>query len=681
VTVLRRHLVPAALVVLLPAASHAVEGRAFWLTRWNARDQNSIASTIQGMQLLKANTLFIQVFGDGMALYDSDRAPRSPLVAGNFDALQAAITEGGRRNIEVHAYINVCNVYSGGLAAPSSASHLVRAHPEWAVVDAAGKSDIDLMGKPDTLIFFCPEWKGFRDYVVGIASEIATKYDVDGIHLDYLRFPGGTDRCFCSEHRKNFEASFGRDPTPSDVDFVEWRYDNITGLFGEIYDAVTRITPAIKVSASLITPTGKHFQDAKRILEAGKLDIAVPMIYTDDTTAFEENALFFHANSGGRLVYAGILSDGGVLSEEAAIARRIGLEGQSFFSWSTLSQGGKSEVSRLYNAAASPPQMPWKDGSADAVAPVMSQITVQGVLDHEATVLFHTDEKCRARVEYGLGTTLGLSVTVEGTRFDHAVRITRLQAASQYYFRAIAIDGGNNTTSFGLGTFITATEGPINVVADDGGVGFSRFGPWSAGGPGGFENDYLFSSDQPQETAWALWKPYLPRTGLYEVGVWWLAGQNRVSEARFTVGHSAGNDTFVVNQKTNGGRWNALGRFRFEEGIGGFVRLTNQATGGDVVVADAVRFLLVDEASLFIRGDSNGDGTPNISDAVATLSYLFAGGNAPDCLDAADSDDRGTVEITDAVYLLNHLFSGGPTLPPPYPAAGSDPTEDDLEDC
>ena len=138
-TVLRRHLVPAALFVLLPAASHAVEGRAFWLTRWNARDQNSIASTIQGMQLLKANTLFIQVFGDGMALHDSDRAPRSPLVAGNFDALQAAITEGRRRNVEVHAYINVCNVYSGGLAAPASASHLVRAHPEWAVAAESGR--------------------------------------------------------------------------------------------------------------------------------------------------------------------------------------------------------------------------------------------------------------------------------------------------------------------------------------------------------------------------------------------------------------------------------------------------------------------------------------------------------------------------------------------------------------
>jgi uncharacterized lipoprotein YddW (UPF0748 family) len=515
-----RKLLFAATLVLLPSVSRAVEGRAFWLPRWNARDQNSVASTIQGMQLLKANTLFVQVFGDSMALYRSTKAPRSPLVAGNFDTLQAAIDEGRRRNVEVHAYINVCNVYSGGLGQPTAATHVVKTHPEWAVVAANGASDIDLIGKPDTLIFFCPEWKGFRDHIVGIASEIATSYEVDGIHLDYLRFPGGADRCFCSEHKKNFKARFGRDPTPSDPDFIEWRYDNITKLFGEIYDAVTKLRPAIKVSAALITPTGQHFQDAKRILEAGKLDIAVPMIYTSDLVAFESNSLYFHANSGGRLVYAGILSDGGVLSEEAAITRRVGLEGQCFFSWATLDAGGKSEVSRLYGSTTPPPQMPWKDGSADAVAPVMSEITVQGVLDHEATVLFHTDEKCRARVEYGLGTGLGLSLDVAGTRFDHAIRIPSLQAASKYYFKAIAIDGGDNVTSFGIGSFITATEGPINVVADDDGVGFSRAGAWSEGSSGGgFQGDYLFSSDQTIETAWAMWKPYLPRKGPYEVDV------------------------------------------------------------------------------------------------------------------------------------------------------------------
>ena len=80
----------------------------------------------------------------------------------------------------------------------------------------------------------------------------------------------------------------------------------------------------------------------------------------------------------------------------------------------------------------------------------------------------------------------------------------------------------------------------------------------------------------------------------------------------------------------------------------------------------------------FVRGDANGDGSIDITDAIFTLGFLFLGGGAPPCEDAADADDRGTLEITDAVYLLNFLFSGGPEPPPPHLALGEDPTEDTL---
>jgi hypothetical protein len=85
----------------------------------------------------------------------------------------------------------------------------------------------------------------------------------------------------------------------------------------------------------------------------------------------------------------------------------------------------------------------------------------------------------------------------------------------------------------------------------------------------------------------------------------------------------------------------------------------------------------------FIRGDSNGDGTPNLSDAIFTLGYLFLGGTAPPCLDAADSNDDSSVaaakiDLTDPVYLLNFLFTGGSAPPTPYPSCGVDGTIDNL---
>jgi uncharacterized protein (DUF3820 family) len=90
----------------------------------------------------------------------------------------------------------------------------------------------------------------------------------------------------------------------------------------------------------------------------------------------------------------------------------------------------------------------------------------------------------------------------------------------------------------------------------------------------------------------------------------------------------------------------------------------------------------------FVRGDADSDGTINLTDAVRILNFLFTGGVAPTCLDAADADDSGTLAITDAIRILGWLFSGGVRPLPPSPSGGNyspgdcgpDPTVDGL-DC
>jgi hypothetical protein len=82
--------------------------------------------------------------------------------------------------------------------------------------------------------------------------------------------------------------------------------------------------------------------------------------------------------------------------------------------------------------------------------------------------------------------------------------------------------------------------------------------------------------------------------------------------------------------------------------------------------------------SSFVRGDANFDDTVDIADAVFVLGYLFLGGRAPLCEDAADADDNGRIEISDGIRTLNHLFLGTVTLPAPYPEAGEDPSPDGL---
>jgi hypothetical protein len=82
----------------------------------------------------------------------------------------------------------------------------------------------------------------------------------------------------------------------------------------------------------------------------------------------------------------------------------------------------------------------------------------------------------------------------------------------------------------------------------------------------------------------------------------------------------------------------------------------------------------------FRRGDVTGEGGRDISDPIAILNFLFLGGRAIDCLDAADANDDGAANIADGVFLLGFLFLGGPAPPEPWDC-GEDPGEDGLAAC
>ena len=80
----------------------------------------------------------------------------------------------------------------------------------------------------------------------------------------------------------------------------------------------------------------------------------------------------------------------------------------------------------------------------------------------------------------------------------------------------------------------------------------------------------------------------------------------------------------------------------------------------------------------FIRGDADGSGQVDVTDAVVVLTHLFLAGAAPLCDDAADADDSGSLAITDPIRILGRLFLGDGPLPPPEEARGTDPTPDGL---
>ncbi|MBI4604698.1 MAG: hypothetical protein HY721_22275 [Planctomycetes bacterium] len=86
-----------------------------------------------------------------------------------------------------------------------------------------------------------------------------------------------------------------------------------------------------------------------------------------------------------------------------------------------------------------------------------------------------------------------------------------------------------------------------------------------------------------------------------------------------------------------------------------------------------------DPGKIFIfRADSNHDAVVDIGDPVHSLNFLFQGGPAPPCMDAADANDDGLVDIADPIFTLSFLFLGGSAPPAPGAACGFDLTVDGL---
>ena len=83
----------------------------------------------------------------------------------------------------------------------------------------------------------------------------------------------------------------------------------------------------------------------------------------------------------------------------------------------------------------------------------------------------------------------------------------------------------------------------------------------------------------------------------------------------------------------------------------------------------------------FLRGDSNSDSEVDIADALKTFNFLFLGDTEAPCLDAMDTDDSGDVDISDGIALLLHLFAGGDPPAAPGSSCGWDVTSGDGLGC
>lgn len=183
---------------------------------------------------------------------------------------------------------------------------------------AAARTQVDYYGNPYSS-WLCPSNPLNQQLEINAMVELATKYDIDGIHFDYIRYPG-PDHCFCSGCRARFEQSIGHAVTnwPSDTrtnatlqqQWLNWRRGNINTVIAGVNSQVRAAKPRMKISAAVfpkwMVDRDDEGQDWKAWCDNGFMDFVCPMDYTPFALQYENLAAQQRAWAGKAGCYPGI---------------------------------------------------------------------------------------------------------------------------------------------------------------------------------------------------------------------------------------------------------------------------------------------------------------------------------------------------------------------------------------
>jgi uncharacterized lipoprotein YddW (UPF0748 family) len=283
-------------LILLLAASRAApdEVRAIWITRWDYRSEEDVRRAVRWSSLLGLNRVFFQVRGRADAFYRSSIEPWGEELGGHdpgFDPLAVAIDEARKVGIELDAWINVLPAWKGARA-PASAAHVLHTHPDWFLVDRQGRRHV-LNPSDYTILNPClPE---VRAYIVGIVKDIASRYAIDGIQLDYIRFVGRDadhqlDFPYDPRTLRLFRRYANTSPFDDPAAWDRWRALSVDTLVYRISEAVRTTRPGARVTVAAIQDYERArrdlFQDVVKWQANGWIDEVYPMTYHRDDAAF-----------------------------------------------------------------------------------------------------------------------------------------------------------------------------------------------------------------------------------------------------------------------------------------------------------------------------------------------------------------------------------------------------------
>jgi uncharacterized lipoprotein YddW (UPF0748 family) len=347
-----------------------VEGRGIWVIRNEMTSPEKIKRMVDQCAAAGINAIYAQVRGRGDAYYKSATEPRAESLEGqpdDFDPLGYLIELARKKNMEVHAWMNAGYSYEGrNPKEPYSKKHILARHPEWSLMNRAGKSLLDytpqeLRAHHNEGIFLSLCVPECREYLTDVFLEVVKNYDVDGVHFDFIRFPFSGRSFddpwalgFSPLTRSAFKEEHGIDPLdidPKDGEKVklynDWRRLCVSRLVEAVTKGAHMIKPDVRVSAAVLhryhlARESHCYQDWLEWLKNGKIDTCCVMAYGNDNSYIEKIIRMATENTGQGTIWAGLSGnwrgdrENGIFDsvmDRVEMVRRYKPEGVMFFAY------------------------------------------------------------------------------------------------------------------------------------------------------------------------------------------------------------------------------------------------------------------------------------------------------------------------------------------------------------
>ncbi len=277
----------------------------------------------------------------GAAFYKSDVLPVAMAVEQQGDQIELCLAACKKYGVECHVWkVN----YNMGWATEKEFI---------AAMKTDGRTQVNYDGSSNDR-WLCPSHPENQKLEIESMLEVARKYDVQGLHFDYIRYPGD-EGCFCKGCRERFEKTIDKKIRnwPADVrneeslreQWLDFRRRQITEVVAAVSQQTRKIRPGIKISAAVFRnwPVDRNSvgQDWKLWCDRGYLDFVCPMDYTDSSSHFKRMVEQQLTWAGTVPCYPGIglsvwsdPSDICKLIEQINVTRKLGTGGFTIFNYS-----------------------------------------------------------------------------------------------------------------------------------------------------------------------------------------------------------------------------------------------------------------------------------------------------------------------------------------------------------